>query len=204
MKKILLIFFISSILVPLSLSAGDFDDKGVISGWRFAPLQIDIGLVKPRKLVDESTNTIFSFGLFMVQQRSAIISSAVIANTLQNNYGIQLPPLFVGTGTYNNYGISLGFENYCKNCYGIQMGILNHSWAGETVEEHRERWQFFGINIADTVYIGIANFTNKIQLGLFNFSKGAYFQFGLLNYNSEAYFPLLPLFNFSAGEKKEK
>ena len=108
MKKFALILFTAAV-IP-ALSAGYFDDKGWISGWKFAPLQIDLSLVKHRKLVDESSNTLFSFGLFLIEQKSAVFSSALVANSLYNNYGLQINPLLMGTVTDKNYGISIGFE----------------------------------------------------------------------------------------------
>ena len=196
MKKFLLICFLLAVLP--TLSGGYFDDKGWISGWKFSPLQLDVGLVKDKKLFDESTNTFFSFGLFTLQQKSAVLSVAFIANTLYNNFGLQINPLLMGTVTDNNYGISFGLENYCKKCYGIQLGILNHSWGRYPVEKEHELLQFLGMNIADKVYLGIMNFSDDVQIGLFNISpRGAVFQFGLLNFNPKSYIPWLPLFNFS-------
>ena len=194
MKKFALILFTAAV-IP-ALSAGYFDDKGWISGWKFAPLQIDLSLVKHRKLVDESSNTLFSFGLFLIEQKSAVFSSALVANSLYNNYGLQINPLLMGTVTDKNYGISIGFENYSKRCYGIQLGVLNHSWAGENIEKERERLQIFGINIADTVYCGLVNISNKVQIGIFNASPGGAFQIGLLNYNLKSYIPFLPFINW--------
>ena len=183
--------------------SGDFDDKGAISGWSFAPIQLDVGFIGNKKLVDESSNTFFSFGVFLLQQKSAVISVALVANMLQNNYGIQLNPLFLGTVTDNNYGISWGVENYSKKCYGLQLGILNHSFAGEKIKKERDRVQICGINIADTVFLGLLNFSDKFQIGLFNFSPDAIFQIGLLNYNQNAPVPWMPFFNFSFDRKKE-
>ena len=201
MKKFALILFTAAV-IP-ALSAGYFDDKGWISGWKFAPLQIDLSLVKHHKLVDESSNTLFSFGLFLIEQKSAVFSSALVANSLYNNYGLQINPLFMGTVTEKNYGISIGFENYSKKCYGIQLGVLNHSWAGENIEKERERLQIFGINIADTIYCGLVNISNKVQIGIFNASPGGAFQIGLLNYNLKSYIPFLPLINWDMGREEK-
>ena len=197
MKHFGLILLIS-ILFP-ALAAGEFTDKGLISNWSFAPLQINVGLINSKNLVDESSHTLISLGIFTLQQKSAIVSTAFIANTLQNNYGIQINPLFMGTVTDKNYGISVGFENYSKKCYGIQLGVLNHSWAGEEIEKERERLQIFGINIADTVYCGLVNISNKVQIGIFNASPGGAFQIGLLNYNLKSYIPFLPFINWDMG-----
>lgn len=201
MKKSLLTLLAATALVPL-LSYGEFDKKGAISGWGFAPLQLDASLVENRKLVDESSHTFFSFGLFMLRQKSAILSIAAIANTLQNNYGIQINPICMGTATDYNYGFSFGFENYSKRNYALQLGFLNYSFAGEKIEKENERTQILGLNIADILYIGLANFSNEIQLGLFNFSKDALFQVGLINFNPSSYLPWMPIINFNMGRKK--
>lgn len=201
MKKILLIFLILILLSPI-LSGGDFNDKGWISGWKFFPLQVDVSLVKSKKLADESADTIFSFGLFTLQQKSAILSISFVANTLQNNYGLQINPLLMGTVTDNNYGISFGLENYCKNCYGMQIGILNHSWGGWEIVKEKELLQILGMNVADKVYLGIMNVTDQVQIGLLNLSpRGAFFQLGLLNYNPRSYIPWMPFINFNMGRK---
>ena len=186
------------ILSPLS--AGGFDDKGLLSNWCFFPLQVDAGLMESRKLVDEQTHTLFSLGLLILEQKSAIFSVALLANRLQNNYGIQLP-LFLGSVTDNNYGISFGWDNFSKKCYGIQLGVLNHCFAGEKIEPQHERWQFLGMNIADRVYLGVVNISDKLQIGLFNLSPGNAFQIGLLNYNARSFIPWCPVINFDMGNK---
>ena len=189
---------IAALVFPAAFG-GYFDDKGVISGWKFAPLQIDVGLIKDKKLVDESSHTLFAFGLFVLEQKSAVFSMAFIANTLQSNYGIQINPLMMGVATDKNYGISLGVENYCKNCYGIQLGVLNHFWAGAEIEKENEFVQVLGANIADTLFLGIVNISDKFQIGLLNLSRCADFQIGLLNFNAKSYIPWMPLINFDMG-----
>ena len=200
MRKTVLILL--ALLTLQSSRAGDFNDTGVISNRRFFPLQIDVGLVSNKKLIDEKTDTFLALGLFLIQQRSAVLSFAFIANTLQNNCGIQLNPFPIGVATDRNYGISVGFENYCKKCCGIQIGILNHLWAGEEIEKHKELLQIIGVNIADTVFLGVVNDTDKIQIGLLNNGRRkTYFQLGLLNYNPGSYLPWMPLVNFDMGRK---
>ena len=39
------ILILLAVMFISSAFAGDFDDKGVISGWKFAPVQVDVGLV---------------------------------------------------------------------------------------------------------------------------------------------------------------
>ena len=199
MKKFILVLLTALLFAP-ALSAGDFDDKGLLTGWRFFPLQLDAGLVKSRKLVDEETNTFISVGLLLLEQKSAVLSVALLANRLQNNYGIQLP-LFLGSVTDNNYGISFGWDNFSKKCYGIQLGVLNHCFAGEKIEPQHERWQFLGMNIADRVYLGVVNISDKLQIGLFNLSPGNAFQIGLLNYNARSFIPWCPVINFDMGNE---
>ena len=200
MKKLLLIL-LPAVFV-LSAAAGDFDGKGWISGWRFAPLQVDVGLINDKKLVDENTDTFLSLGFFLLHQKSAAVSYSCVANVLHNNYGIQLPPLILGSLTDNNYGISFGWQNYCKNCYGMQIGILNHSWGGWEIVKEKELLQILGMNVADKVYLGIMNVTDQVQIGLLNHSpRGAFFQLGLLNYNPRSYIPWMPFINFNMGRK---
>lgn len=189
-------------LTVAAIHAGDFDDPGWISGWSFSPLQIDTGFIQSRKLVDETTDTFLSLGVFTLQQKSAVLSVGMLANLLQNNYGLQIAALFLGTATDNNYGISFGVDNYCKRCYGIQLGILNHSWGGKEIKKETEFFQFCGANIADTVYLGVVNVADKFQIGLFNIGQnGATLQIGLLNYNPKSYIPWLPLINFDMGKR---
>lgn len=202
MKKYLAVLSVVIGIIS-TLSAGDFNDSGLISGCGFFPLQIDVGFVNDNaKLLDEKSDTVLALGIFSLQQKSAVFSVAGVVNTLQNNYGIQINPLFLGTMTDNNYGISWGVENYSKNCYGMQIGIINHSFAGDKIEKDNERVQFFGINIADTLFLGLVNFSDDIQIGLCNFSKGAAFQIGLLNYNPKSYIPWLPIVNWNMGREQ--
>ena len=199
-----ILFLIFSLFSAGELRAGYFDDKGLISSWKFAPLQVDVGLVENRKLVDESTHTLLSFGVFILEQKSAVLSLSLLANTLQDNYGLQISPIFIGCVTDNNYGISFGFENYCKKCYGIQIGILNHFWRENKVDMDNELLQICGINIADTLYIGLMNVTEKFQIGVLNLGVNAKFQIGLLNYNHKSYIPWMPFINFDMGRTRKK
>lgn len=199
MKKLFLTLLAAMLIIPAASAGEPEEGKGLISDWKFVPLQIDAGVINNRRLADCSIDTALSFGVFILDQKSAVLSVALVANKLQNNYGIQLNPLFLGTATDNNYGISWGVENYSKKCYGIQLGIINRSFAGDKIEKDNERLQFCGINISDTLYLALINFSNEFQIGLFNFSKGAVFQLGVLNYNPKSYIPWLPLINFDMG-----
>ncbi|MBR7145969.1 MAG: hypothetical protein IKD10_13660 [Lentisphaeria bacterium] len=201
MKKYLAVLSVVIGIIS-TLSAGDFNDSGLISGCGFFPLQIDVGFVNDNaKLLDEKSDTVLALGIFSLQQKSAVFSVAGVVNTLQNNYGIQIYPFFLGSATDNNYGISWGLTNFSKKCYGLQLGISNHSFAGEEVDKANERWQLCGVNIADFLFCGLLNFSNECQIGLFNFSKGAIFQLGLLNYNPKSYIPWMPLINCDMGRE---
>ena len=67
-----------------------------------------------------------------------------------------------------------------------------------------ELLQICGINIADTLYIGLMNVTEKFQIGLLNLGVNAKFQIGLLNYNHKSYIPWMPLINFDMGRSRKK
>ena len=55
------------------------------------------------------------------------------------------------------------------------------------------------MNIADTIYLGLVNISNKFQIGLLNLGPGAILQIGLLNYNPKSYIPWLPIVNWDMG-----
>lgn len=197
MKKKILLTLLTLIFFGSQLISGDFNDPGFITDRDFFPIQLDWGLIGKTKLIDEKSDTVLALGLFLVQQKSAVFSTALIATHLQKNFGLQLNLFPIGAATEKNYGLSLGFENYSKKNYGVQMGLLNHSWAGKEMDPIHERLQVGGINIADTLYIGVVNDTDKFQIGLFNNGRrGAKFQIGLLNYNPCSIFPWMILFNF--------
>ena len=62
MKKLLLL--ISAVMMAVTLSAGDsLQDKGVFSDWKFAPLQLGLGVKNWRNLIDNQTDTVFSIVL---------------------------------------------------------------------------------------------------------------------------------------------
>ena len=179
------------------------DDKdfnqGLIPGYKFTPLQLAIGVGKT-KLFDADADTVFSFGLLILTQKSAVLSLAPL-NFLTNNYGIQIG--VPGTLARNNYGISLGVVNVHRKNYGLQIGAL--------LNESNHTGQICGVNIADKVQIAIANVGPGergikkyhevpeplyFQLGVFNRGDSAV-QIGVLNYNLRSHVPLLPLVNFA-------
>ena len=93
MKKLLLI--ILSAVVVSSAFAGNFDGKGVIPGWKFAPAQVGVGIFNSTNLFDADSVALFSIGLAGIQQHSSIISVGGITE-LKNN------PEFILTGTNKN------------------------------------------------------------------------------------------------------
>ena len=203
--------------------------QGVLfTGWKFAPLQLGLGIDGWRGLADKNCDTVFTLGLWWMKQNSAILSLAAFPE-LRNNYGIQFSPLIADSG--HNYGLSLGFVTTGARNYGLRIGIFEFGGC------KFEKLQFIGINCFDllhlslynrgdqAVQIGLANLTpdhdndkGYFQLGLFNRGDTAFqiglinwhpsrntaFQIGLLNYNPHSYiFPMLPLVNFGAKPKEE-
>ena len=175
-------------------------NKGLISGYKFTPLQVVWLDVEHMRLFDADADTVFCFGLLISEQKSAVLSLSP-TTLLTDNYGIQLG-LF-GTLAMRNYGISLSLVNAINKNYGLQIGAL--------LNESNHTGQICGVNIADKVQIAIANLGPSergikkyhevpdpfyFQLGVFNRGDSAV-QIGLLNYNLRSYVPLLPLVNFA-------
>lgn len=199
--KTLRSFLFAAMLLPPLLSGAEFDDPGLISGWSFAPLQIDFGWDPGdrARLVDKSADTAVALGLLTLQQESAVFSAASIANTIVRNYGLQIALLPVGCASMENYGISLGAVNLCPQNHGILIGALCGS---------SRAWQFCGVSVADRIRIGAFvreragnGSSSWLHIGIVNCGSGA-FQIGLLNHNPNSYLPWLPLVNFDMGRKK--
>ena len=203
--------------------------QGVLfTGWKLAPLQLGLGIDGWRGLADKDCDTVFTFGLWWMEQKSAVLSLAAVPD-LKNNYGIQLSPTIADSG--HNYGLSLGFftTGGRDGNHGLRIGIFD-------IEGKFEKIQFVGVNCFDflhlslynrgdqAVQIGLANLTpdhdndkGYFQLGLFNSGDTACqiglmnwhpgrdtaCQIGLLNYNPRSYIPVLPLVNFSMKPKEE-
>lgn len=209
MKKLLLV--ILSAMFVSSGFAGEFDKKGVISGWKFVPVQVGAGLFDSTNLFDADSAALFSFGFAGVQQHSSIISLGGVTE-LKNNYGIQLSAMSI---TDRNYGLMIGLENGTikDENSGLMAGLFNITGKFRCV-------QFFGVNCFDLLHIGLANLNAPLQIGILNVCDGGYnnrniswqigvfnaardhdssftFQCGLLNYNPDALIPWMPLFNFS-------
>ncbi len=183
MKKLLLI--ILSAVVVSSAFAGEFDSKGVISGWKFAPVQVGIGIFESANLFDADSVALLSIGLLGIQQYSSIISVGGITE-LENNYGLMI-------GLLGNY------TDVNKN-YGIKIGITN-------ISGKFAKFQLLGIDFFDYLQVGFLNghtyIDNVLQIGIFNATLNGGVQIGLLNYNENALIKWMPFFNFGF-EKEEK
>ena len=202
--------------------------QGVLfTGWKFAPLQLGLGIDGWRGLADKECDTIFTFGLWQMDQNSAVVSLCTVSE-LKNNYGIQLSPFF--EDAENNYGLQIGLAPEAGTNYGLSLGLLTAGGRNGNyglrigllnISGKVEEIQLIGINCFDLLHlalvnqgdnacqIGLANFTRDhdndkgyFQLGLFNRGDTA-FQIGLLNYNPRSYIPVMPLVNFSMKPKEE-
>lgn len=214
MKKIFFTLF-TFLLLASAVSASDDlhnEEKGFVTGWKFSPLQIGLGIAPCRNLMDKTTNTFFSFGLWKIEQESSVLSLCTI-NHLGHNYGLQLSPLAVLSD--NNYGISFApLLNGVHENYGVQLGMFNLKGKYEMIN-------ILGLQIADTVQIGAINGFAPVQIGVLNagydnektlFQAGivntgnSYFQIGLLNHNPGAWIPWFPIINFSfeTAEKQDE
>ena len=210
MKKLLLV--ILSAMFVSSAFAGEFDGKGVISGWKFAPVQVGVGIFESANLFDADSVALLSIGLLGIQQYSSIISVGGITE-LKNNYGIQVAAASL---TDRNYGLMIGLLENCTDVnknYGIKIGITN-------ISGKFNKGQFAGIDFFEYLHIGIINYHAPWQIGLINASekcffqvglfnaagkkgKNTNFQIGLLNYNENALIKWMPLVNFSFGGKEK-
>lgn len=216
MKKLLLIFL--SAWIISTAFAGNFDGKGLITGWKFAPVQVGVGIFDSANLFDADSVALFSLGFARVQQHTSIISLGGMTR-LGNNYGIQLP---VASLTDRNYGLMIGiYLNATKNDnnHGIKIGLFNISGKFQLA-------QLLGINFFDFLHVGVVNYNAPLQIGILNACDGGYndrninwqfgilnvaaehdssftFQLGLLNYNPRSYIPWLPLVNWDMGREEK-
>ena len=232
MKKLLLILLAFLLIAPVFAELNEFSDKGLISGWKCAPLQIGLGLENCTNLVDEESNVIFNIGLWEMEQKSAVFSLS----------GLSM--------LKHNYGISLALASGVDACYGIQISFMSASRRFERGGDpggfivNGIRAQIAGINIADVMQIGLLNLDDhfgvfqiglinfcktegdflqlgllnlggdKINVGLLNLAGGGFLnigavnfshsmiQFGLLNYNPKSYIPWMPIVNFDMGRQQ--
>ena len=198
MKKLLLI--ILSAVVVSSAFAGEFDSKGVISGWKFAPVQVGAGIFESANLFDADSVALFSIGLAGIQQQASIISLGGMTR-LENNYGIQLSAASL---TDRNYGLMIGLLENCTDVnknYGIKIGITN-------ISGKFAKFQLLGIDFFDYLQVGFLNghtdIDNVLQIGIFNTTSNDGVQIGLLNYNENALIKWMPFFNFGFEKEENK
>ena len=197
MKKLLLV--ILSAMFVSSAFTGDFDNKGVISGWKFAPVQVGVGIFESANLFDADSVALLSIGLLGIQQYSSIISVGGITE-LKNNYGIQVSAASL---TDRNYVLMIGLLENCTDVnknYGIKIGITN-------ISGKFAKFQLLGIDFFDYLQVGFLNghtyIDNVLQIGIFNATSNGGVQIGLLNYNENALIKWMPLVNFSFGGKEK-
>lgn len=171
MKKILLFLFL---FYGFLLSAVDQE-----CGREFAPFQIGLGCSDFKNLADQSSDTIFTFGLWYMEQKSAVISFSTCTE-FQNNYGIQLSILQAFSD--KNYGIMAGLTTGAHDNYGIKFGLFN-------VKGKFDHLQILGIDFFDLFYAGLLHLNTPASIGLVNVcddsNKNEVFQAGVLNYNSK-------------------
>ena len=198
MKKLLLV--ILSAMFVSSAFTGDFDDKGVISGWKFAPVQVGVGIFESANLFDADSVALFSFGLLRIQQQASIISLGGMTR-LENNYGIQLSAASL---TDRNYGLMIGLLGNCTDVnknYGIKIGITN-------ISGKFAKFQLLGIDFFDYLQVGFLNghtyIDNVLQIGILNATLNGGVQIGLLNYNENALIKWMPFFNFGFEKEENK
>ena len=196
MKKLLLVILVVGLVS--SVFAGEFDGKGLISDWKFAPIQVGVGIFNSTNLFDADSVALFSIGLVGIQQHSSIISVGGITE-LKNNYGIQVAAASL---TDRNYGLMIGLLENCTDVnknYGIKIGITN-------ISGKFAKFQLLGIDFFDYLQVGFLNghtyIDNVLQIGIFNTNSNGGVQIGLLNYNENALIKWMPFFNF--GFEKEK
>ena len=198
MKKLFLTLLTVMCISPVF--ADQFDEKGLISGWKFAPLQVGVGIFESANLFDADSVALFSIGLAGIQQHSSIISFGGITE-LKNNYGIQVSAASL---TDRNYGLMIGLLENCTDVnknYGIKIGITN-------ISGKFAKFQLLGIDFFDYLQVGFLNghtyIDNVLQIGIFNMTLNGGVQIGLLNYNENALIKWMPFFNFGFEEEENK
>ena len=187
MKKLIfsLLFALCSMLSAVEPNAfaeengeiqlNDDTKKGLIRDWNFAPLQLGVGLDSYTNLVDENSNTIFTFGLLYMKQKSAVISFSACSQ-LRQNYGLQLG--LYGTFAKENHGIMTALVNGSRYGYGLKLGLINFNVKFD-------QGQLLGVDFADLFYVGLIHLDCPVSIGLANLADTAYCQIGALNSGSK-------------------
>ena len=197
MKKLFILLL--TVMCISTAFTDDFSQKGLISGWKFVPLQVGAGIFESANLFDADSVALLSIGFLGIQQYSSIISVGGITE-LKNNYGIQVSAVSL---TDHNYGLMIGLLENCTDVnknYGIKIGITN-------ISGKFAKFQLLGIDFFDYLQVGFLNghtyIDNILQIGIFNATLNGGVQIGLLNYNENALIKWMPFFNFGF-EKEEK
>jgi hypothetical protein len=198
MKK-LFILLLTVMCIATALT-DDFSQKGLISGWKFAPVQVGAGIFESANLFDADSVALLSIGLLGIQQYSSIISVGGITE-LKNNYGIQVS---AASSTDRNYGLMIGLLGNCTDVnenYGIKIGITN-------ISGKFAKFQLLGIDFFDYLQVGFLNghtyIDNVLQIGIINATLNGGVQIGLLNYNENALIKWMPFFNFGFEKEENK
>ena len=158
------------------IQLNDDTKKGLIRDWNFAPLQLGVGLDSCTNLVDENSNTIFTFGLLYMKQKSAVFSFSACSQ-LRQNYGLQLGLLEILAK--KNHGIMAALVNGSFDGYGIKFGLIN--FKGKF-----DQGQLLGVDFADLFYVGLIHLDCPVSIGLANLADNtAYCQIGALNGGSK-------------------
>ena len=167
MKKFLVILFAAMITATVTGASPRFpesDIKGVIPDVPFTPLQITVLLMDKAQLFDGKTHCLLAFGLFVIHQKSTIVSFAPCQGS-NNNYFLKAGLLNISE---NNWALAAAPVNFDRKNYGLQVGLYNGS-----------AFQKWGMQA------GIYNQHGMIQLGLFNIHGR--FQLGLRNKGYRSY-----------------
>lgn len=196
MKGFFLLIFL---FVTVPLTAGTWLDEslaeaeknqGIISGVPFTPLQLGIGFFDRWQLFDGEANSLFSFGVLGLAQRSSVVSFAP-ANKVKHNYFFQTG--LVGKceqnwgcavfllGTADDNICQIGLVNYIrKKNLGLQIAVFNLDSSFLEGKSHHSGFQFGLLNLGSKIQAGLLNVgTSDFQFGLFNADGN--FQAGLLN-----------------------
>ena len=197
MKKLLsrpvfaALLFLAASLPAQSPIEVDPEERGLLGGCPFAPLQLGIGWIDHAQLFDGDADCFAALGAAGLIQRSALVSLApvnllqknwflqcgALLNAVENNWSISAAPC---TLAQINHGLQAGAVDLATANFGLQTALINISTAGMGFQ------------------IGALNSGGMVQIGLCN-SEGD-LQIGILNYHPKAWIPWMPLFNFSRGE----
>ncbi len=114
---------ITATVMGVSPRFPESDIKGVIPDVPFTPLQITVLPIDNVPLFNGKTDCFFALGLFLLNQKSTIISFAPFQGS-NNNY-------FLKAGLLNiseyNWALAAAPVNFDMKNYGLQVGLYNGS-----------------------------------------------------------------------------